>query len=101
MTTETDSRPPAPGRLRLVQEFVNTRDLEEGTDRIRDPAGLAGWLAEEGLPGAGAELDDADVAAADRLREGLRGLLRANAGAPLDPAAVAAVNEAGEQAGPR
>ena len=48
-STTTDQ--PAPGELALVQRFVNTADLEHGTDRLRDAEGLAGWLAEVGLAG--------------------------------------------------
>ena len=96
MTPETDSRPPAPEPLRLVQEFVNTRDIEDDVDRIGSPDGLASWLAEQGLSAGESRLRREDVAGAVELREGLRGLLRANAGRELDPAAVAAVNRAGE-----
>ena len=39
------SRAPAPGDLRLVQEFENTADLEQGTDQLRTPDDLATWLA--------------------------------------------------------
>jgi predicted RNA-binding Zn ribbon-like protein len=92
------SRPPAPEPLRLVQDFVNTRDVEYGTDRLADCAGLAGWLREQSLPGGGGPVTAADVRAATGLREALRALLRANAGAELDPAAVARLNSAGERA---
>src|SRR5436190_649410 len=39
-----DGRPPAPGRLRLVQALVNTINLETGKDAIDTPAGLDAWL---------------------------------------------------------
>ena len=35
-----DERPPAPGRLRLVQALVNSINLETGKDVIDTPAGL-------------------------------------------------------------
>ena len=44
----------------LLVDFVNTRDVEEGTDSIDDPAKLGEWIAEhtgEYLP----QLDDRDV----------------------------------------
>jgi predicted RNA-binding Zn ribbon-like protein len=71
-------RPPAPGRLRLVQAFVNTTNLESGQDAIADPDGLARWADTMGLaPGA---FTEDDVRRALELREGLRGMLMANAG---------------------
>jgi predicted RNA-binding Zn ribbon-like protein len=91
-------RAPAPGSLRLVQEFVNTRDVESGDDRLASPEGLAAWLDEQSLPGAGGPIAAADVASATQLREALRALLRANSGAAPDPAATALVNEASERA---
>jgi hypothetical protein len=38
------SLPPAPGELRVVQAFVNTRDIEEGTDELDSPAALGAPL---------------------------------------------------------
>lgn len=94
---EHTARAPAPGSLRLVQEFLNTRDVESGDDRLASPEGLAGWLAEQTLAGGGGPLGDGDVTAAAQLREALRALLRANSGAPPDPAAAALVNQASER----
>ena len=42
-----------PASAVLVEDFVNTLDVEEGTDLIATPAGLAHWLAEHGLLAAG------------------------------------------------
>ncbi len=42
---------PAPGRLELVRAFVNTLDIEAGTDELSSPATLLSWLAERDLPG--------------------------------------------------
>jgi predicted RNA-binding Zn ribbon-like protein len=91
-------RDPAPGSLRLVQEFVNTRDVESGDDRLASPEGLADWLHEQTLPGAGRPLGDDDVAAAAELREALRALLRSNSGASPDAAATTIVNRVSERA---
>jgi predicted RNA-binding Zn ribbon-like protein len=63
----------------LLVDFVNTRDIEEETDSIADPALLTEWIAErtgEQLP----ELDGADVQRVHGLRESLRGLMLANNG---------------------
>ncbi|HEY3764720.1 MAG TPA: CGNR zinc finger domain-containing protein [Gaiellales bacterium] len=93
---ETTTRPLAPAPLRLVQEFVNSLDVETGQDLLLDRAGLTAWLGEHDLPGTG--LDDADATAARELREALRALLRANAGGEHDPDAAARVNDVAARA---
>ena len=35
---------PAPMPLLAVQAFANTLDVEEGIDKLADPASLRGWL---------------------------------------------------------
>ena len=57
---------PAPGDLEIVQRFVNTLDIESGTDELDSPAGLSGWLAGSGLmmpqtPGGPARPGDVPV----------------------------------------
>ena len=79
---------PAPGALELVRGFVNTVDLEAGSDQLGDPAALSAWLADRGLGGAGERLGPADLERALELREALRALLAANAGHGLDRDAV-------------
>jgi predicted RNA-binding Zn ribbon-like protein len=75
------ARKPAPGRLELVAEFVNTLDVEVGHDAFRDPQSLATWLSERGLlPDQQRPVTDRDLADAIALREALRGLLAANNG---------------------
>ena len=39
----------APGRLRTVQAFVNTLDIEESTDELASTAALTTWLTGAGL----------------------------------------------------
>src|SRR5919107_5800355 len=84
-TDEADRRLAAPGDLELVRDFVNTRDLEKGTDRIDAPGRLASWLVEKGLARAGYAPTDEDVARARTFREALRSMLLGNAG--LSPGA--------------
>ncbi len=74
---------PAPGELRRVQAFVNTRDVENGTDELASAAALAAWLRRWGLLERGAALSEADRRLAVDLREGLRALLLANNGEEL------------------
>jgi predicted RNA-binding Zn ribbon-like protein len=77
----------APGRLELVREFVNTRDIDEDLDDIATPDALQAWLAGHDLPSAPAT--ESDVARFAEVREGLRALLLANNGEPRDRDAIA------------
>ena len=84
---------PAPGPLQVVQDFINTVDIESGAEDLREPADLTNWLASRELIEEGAEGGRADLDQARRLREALRVLAEANAGYEIDPQALAAVNE--------
>jgi predicted RNA-binding Zn ribbon-like protein len=70
----------APGDLRLVQAFVNTKDIELATDELASPAGLADWLAAAGLTARPPAVARPDLELGVELREALRGVLRAHAG---------------------
>src|SRR5580700_10563335 len=78
----------APGRLRTVQAFVNTLDIEESTDELASTAALTTWLTGAGLlDSAESESEsesesatESDLRLALDLRESLRGVLRAHAG---------------------
>jgi len=69
---------PAPGRLALVQRFVNTVDFEHGREQLHSPARLQALLLELGLLDAGVRVTEADLERALEIREGLRGLALAN-----------------------
>jgi predicted RNA-binding Zn ribbon-like protein len=84
----SENRPPAPDRLRLVEEFVNTLDIETSEDAISFPENLSSWL--EGY-GYGASTD---VQRARAAREGLRALLCGNAGLTVDQRAIRRLNAA-------
>ena len=72
--------------MRLVQRFLNSVDIEEGTDTIDGPAGLRTWLASVGLPGARGTTSSANVAKVVRLREAIRDLLEARTHGTMDAA---------------
>jgi predicted RNA-binding Zn ribbon-like protein len=82
----------APGELELVRQFVNSKEVDEGIERLSSPAELQRWLSEHGLP-SGSRLGAPDVERAVALREALRALLFANAGEGLDRRAVTTLNE--------
>jgi predicted RNA-binding Zn ribbon-like protein len=75
-------RPPAPGRLAVVQAFLNSHyDLENdhGAELLHSPAALLAWLRRAGLLAGAAtttEADDHDLHRALVVREGLRALVR-------------------------
>jgi predicted RNA-binding Zn ribbon-like protein len=71
---------PAPGRLEQVRAFVNTLDVEAGTDELSSPAALGAWLSARYLigPRAGAATQD-DLRLAVAAREALRQILLAHA----------------------
>ena len=81
---------PAPGRLVLVERFVNTVDHEHGREVLSEPGRLRGVLELD----AGIRIGDDDLRRALRLREALRSLALANNGGEEDPAAVAVLEDA-------
>jgi predicted RNA-binding Zn ribbon-like protein len=91
----------APEPLRLVQRFVNSVDLESGEDELSDPDALRAWLAERGLIDPGEQLGAADLRRALDVREGLRALLKANGGLPLEAERVERLDRAAARAGVR
>jgi predicted RNA-binding Zn ribbon-like protein len=87
-------REKAPGVLGLVQEYVDTVDLQDGPELLADPAGLFSWLSEHGLIEAGAAVEAADLGHAIAVREAIRGILGANSGGRVYPIDVATLNQA-------
>lgn len=77
----------------LVVTFVNTRDLEEGTDAIADPAHFAAWIADSDW-GEAPALDAESLQQVHALRESLRALLRANNGIEVDEEELAGLRDA-------
>ncbi|HSK82403.1 MAG TPA: CGNR zinc finger domain-containing protein [Rubrobacter sp.] len=82
----------APGDLELVRRFVNTRDVEEGTDELDGTESLLGWFSGTGLLDDGAIADEEDLQRALALREGIRSLLLANNGEGVEPADLRELN---------
>jgi predicted RNA-binding Zn ribbon-like protein len=90
MTLNLGSKP-APGKLALVQGFVNTADLESGQDDLADPEALRAWLVRYGLLEPGAQVDAEEHREALELREAFRALLFSQHEARPDPDALAVV----------
>jgi len=90
----------APGSLGLVQDFVNTWEVDTGTDRLATAGGLSGWLDERGLL-RGGPAGEADRLLAVALREALRGLLLANNGGEAREADLALIDRVAAGSGLR
>jgi len=58
-----------PPEVTLVLDFLNSVDVEAGTDQLADTASYAAWLRGHGLPD---RPEPADLEAARRLRAALR-----------------------------
>ncbi|WBB67580.1 CGNR zinc finger domain-containing protein [Micromonospora sp. WMMD812] len=90
----------APDRLEPVRRFVNTLDIEAGTDAIENVAGLRTWLTEAGLWRGDGQVGDAELRRARGLREALRTAAAANHDkVALSPAVLAVLDDAAERAG--
>jgi predicted RNA-binding Zn ribbon-like protein len=81
---------PAPGRLALVERFVNTVDHEHGREMLSSPERLRDLL---GLK-RGVRIGTADLRRALEVREALRSLALANNGGVADPRAADVLEEA-------
>jgi predicted RNA-binding Zn ribbon-like protein len=96
-TMEPGRRPPAPGTLRLLQQFINTYNIEREhlglrTEEFASPADLRRWLVSHDLLARNARVGAADVRRALGVREALRRLALAHNGSPMDSAAAEVLN---------
>jgi predicted RNA-binding Zn ribbon-like protein len=82
----------APEPLRLVQDLVNTVDLEAGADQLDGPSALTAWVREQGIETGPDGFDRAGLDEVLVLREALREVCSAHAGADLPPGTLAALD---------
>ena len=61
--------------LLRVQGFVNTRDVEDGTDLLSDPVSARRWLIDAGVLSETADLTESDLERARDVREAIRSLI--------------------------
>jgi predicted RNA-binding Zn ribbon-like protein len=94
-------RAPAPGRLGLVQAFLNSFwDLDaHGAERWCDPPAYARWLSARGF--AAPRVAEADVSRAIDLREALRALALANHDDAAAPGAEGTLDRIAAEVAPR
>ena len=82
-----------PRDIELVRSFVNTIDVEDGTDALSSPADLHGWLLAHDQIDAGTRVAAEDLELALRLRGALRAELAAHHDGDVDPVAVAELDD--------
>jgi predicted RNA-binding Zn ribbon-like protein len=100
---EPGGRPKAPGRLELLQRFINTHnhDFPLDWDRIGTAEKAQAWLREKGLLGVDDTVSDAGAEQLREFREALRALVIAHQHERPDAAAAAVVRAAAASAGLR
>jgi predicted RNA-binding Zn ribbon-like protein len=77
----------APRSAALVRDFVNTRDVEGGTDDFASVDGLSDWCRSAGLLDEASAASESDRRLAVELREALRSVLLSHhdGAQPADP----------------
>ena len=97
---QPSGRPPAPGRLGLVQAFLNTFwDLDgHGAEVWSSPEAYARWLGERGFAGP---VSRVDLDGAILMREALRSLALANHDDAAAPAAEEVLDRVALEVAPR
>jgi predicted RNA-binding Zn ribbon-like protein len=89
---------PAPGRLELIRGFVNTLDIDKGTDAFDHAEAAGAWLAEAGILPAGSVVGGAGLRRVVLVREAFRAVLIANAAGTRADDAIAVLNGAAADA---
>lgn len=90
--TGRDTR--APDDLEVVRRFINTLDIEDGTDLLEDIEGCGMWLREQGLLTIADTFTAIDVEQVCAFREALRDLLAARHDhADLSPELIDSLNQ--------
>ena len=87
-------RETATGDVGLIQAFVNTLDMEPGTEALQDPGALRDWLVAKDLMDAAQPAGEDDLKNAIALREAMRSVIGGNSGSRVYPVDLATLNEA-------
>jgi predicted RNA-binding Zn ribbon-like protein len=97
---EPGGRPKAPGRLELLQRFINSHnhDFPRDWDRLGTPEQAQAWLRHKRLVGPDVRISAGDVARLCELREAIRALTIANQAGQPDPASVDILRKASRTA---
>lgn len=84
--------------LDAIVSFANTIDIEAGTDRLRTPEGLLGWLMAHGLASPDSRIGLEDLADLVGLRNAMRELISAQGGKTPSPTTLEALRRASAEA---
>jgi predicted RNA-binding Zn ribbon-like protein len=97
---EPGGRPKAPGRLELLQRFINSynHDFPREWDRIGTPERAQAWLRQKRLVAPDDPVSEADAARLRELREAIRALVIANQGGRPGAAATDVIRTASRAA---
>ena len=97
---EPGGRRKAPGRLELLQRFVNSynHDFPVEWDRIGTPERAQAWLRQKRLIAPADRISEADVARLREFREAIRALVVANHGGEPAAAATDVIRKAARRA---
>jgi predicted RNA-binding Zn ribbon-like protein len=97
---EPGGRPKAPGRLELLQRFINSynHDFPREWDRLGTPEKARAWLQHKRLVGPDVRISAADAARLRELREAIRALTIANQAGQPDAASAGIVRRASRAA---
>ncbi|HYZ28753.1 MAG TPA: ABATE domain-containing protein, partial [Thermoleophilaceae bacterium] len=97
---EPGGRPKAPGRLELLQRFVNSynHDFPPDWDRLGTTAKAEAWLRQKRLVAPADRISEAEAVRLRELREAIRALAIANQEREPDPAATDVVRQASRAA---
>jgi predicted RNA-binding Zn ribbon-like protein len=85
-------RSPAPAPLDLVEAFINTIDLETGSDELATTSALRGWLVDRQLIKRADSVSERDRERAIRLREALRRAALAHNSTAVDRRTIRELN---------
>jgi predicted RNA-binding Zn ribbon-like protein len=94
-------REPAPAGLTLLQDFLNTTDLEEGRDDFVDTDGLRTWLTARGLAAEDLPIREGDRRRLVMVREALRDVIDGRDHGDINRNALDIVADAARDAGVR
>ena len=93
---EPGGRPKAPGRLELLQRFLNSwnHDLPPDWDRLGTRQKAQAWLRQHGLVRPGTRISTGDATRLRELREAIRSLVVANPDGSVDAASAVTLRTA-------
>jgi predicted RNA-binding Zn ribbon-like protein len=94
MRNEASPSTAIPAAAQFLIDVVNSAEPQEHTDSWDSPKGLLTWLHQRRLLPPSGRVTASDLHRMVDVREGLRGVLPAHTGEPIDPAAVTRLNAA-------